>query len=115
MSNILGKGILFTTPPTLPTKNKGQEYSYKNLYIYQGKKDGYIWGKTVFLTTPPYVSQNIAHDLFAYGLFFDGGSGNPTIILTYPPHQLNSKGEISLINNNEQVLHSYILNSKQQD
>ncbi len=40
MSNILGKGILFTTPPHTPTKNKGQEYSYKNLYIYPGKKDG---------------------------------------------------------------------------
>ena len=72
-------------------------------------------GKLFFLTTPPYVPQNIAHDLFTYGLFFDGGSGNPTIILTYPPLQLYSKGESSLINNNEQVLHSYILSSKQQD
>ena len=63
------------------------------------------------LNTPPYVPQNIAHDYFTYGLFFDGGSGNPTIILTYPPTTLNSKGENSLINNNEQVLHSYIQDS----
>ncbi len=52
MSNILGKGIFLTTPPH-STQNKRQEYSYKNLYKYPGKKDGYLWGKTVFSYHPP--------------------------------------------------------------
>ncbi len=42
-------------------------------------------GKLENYKPPPYVPQNIAYDFLAYGLFFDGGSGNPTIILTYPP------------------------------
>lgn len=58
---------------------------------------------------PPPMPQNIAHDFFAYGLFFDGGSGNPKKILTYPPHHLERKN--GLINSNEQEHHSYIQDS----
>jgi hypothetical protein len=43
---ILGQNCFFFIPPTLHPQINGQEYSYKNLYIYQGKKDGYSQGKT---------------------------------------------------------------------
>ncbi len=40
---ISGQNSKTISPPHTPTKNNGQEYSYKNLYTYPGKKDGYIW------------------------------------------------------------------------
>ncbi len=61
------------------------------------------------IISPPPMPQNIAHDFLAYGLFFDGGGGNPKNILTYPPTTLKRKS--GLISNNEQEHHSYILDS----
>ena len=58
MSIILGKEIFLTTPPTY-SKFTGQEYSHKNLYIYQGKKDGYSWAKTRKLNHPPRLLENL--------------------------------------------------------
>jgi hypothetical protein len=56
MSNNLGKGILFTTPPTLPPKIRGKNNPTK-IYIYTRAKRMVIYGgKLFFLTTPPYVS-----------------------------------------------------------
>ena len=80
-----GENCFFLPPPPPSPKPTRPLFSYKNLYIYPGKKDGYIWRKMKKLNTPPMLPKNTAHDSFAYGLFFDGGSGNPTIILTYPP------------------------------
>jgi len=61
-----GENCFFLPPP--PT-TLGQNVGEKIKYIYPGKKDGYIWEELKKLTTPPYVPQNIAHDLFTYGLF----------------------------------------------
>ena len=72
-------------------------------------------GKLFFLTTPPLCSPKYSPRFLHIWLFFDGGEREPNDYSNIPPLQLYSKGESSLINNNEQVLHSYILSSKQQD
>jgi hypothetical protein len=68
MSNILGKGIFLTTPPTL-LKISGKNIPTKIYINTRGKRMVIYGGKLFFLTTPPYVSQNIAHDFLIYGLF----------------------------------------------
>lgn len=73
------------TPPLLPQKYRARIVLQKFIYIPWQKGWLYL-GENSKIISPPYVPQNIAYDSFAYGLFFDGGSGNPTIILTYPPH-----------------------------
>jgi hypothetical protein len=93
---ILGQAKNYKPPPYKPPLIiLGQNVGEKFKYIYQGKKDGYIWGKTEKLNHPPLPLDKLwGKDLgaktwgtiFSHMAFFKlGGRGNPTIILTYPP------------------------------
>jgi len=76
-----GKRKNLTTPPSFP----GPKCRGEILIYIPGQKGWLYLGENSKIISPPYVPQNIAYDFLAYGLFFDGGSGNPTIIVTYPP------------------------------
>jgi hypothetical protein len=71
---ILGQAKNYKPPLTILGQNVGEKF----IYIYQGKKDGYIWGKTEKLNHPPHSTtimgqrsrgKNMGHDFLAYGLF----------------------------------------------
>jgi hypothetical protein len=83
---VISRGKLenLTPPPLLPQIYRARIVLQKFIYI-PGQKGWLFSGENSKIISPPYVPQNIAHDFLTYGLFFDGGSGNPTIILTYPP------------------------------